>query len=71
MAFWNRPEAYADPIVQAGMSWLALLPETARRRGAERLLADIGSGEWDRRHGHLRALDRFDGGYRLAICGAA
>ena len=25
-AFWCRPEAYTDPAVQAGMSWLAQLP---------------------------------------------
>ena len=29
-AFWARPEAYLDPDVQAGMSWLALLPPEAR-----------------------------------------
>lgn len=70
VAFWNRPEAYADPAVQAGMSFLALLPDGVRRRGGDQLLADIASGEWDRRHGHLRHETTFDGGYRLAICGA-
>lgn len=66
-AFWARPEAYADPTVQAGMSWLALLPAEVRERGAARLLADLASGEWDRCHGHIRQLDQFDGGYRIAI----
>lgn len=68
-AFWARPEAYADPRVQAGMSWLALLPESQRRSGGERLLADLASGEWDRRHGHLRERGSFDGGYRIAVAG--
>ncbi len=67
VAFWARPEAYADPTVQAGISCLALLPGEARELGAARLLADLASGEWDRRHGHLRHLDEFDGGYRIAI----
>ena len=68
-AFWCRPEAYTDPTVQAGMSWLALLPDEARVRGSQRLAADLASGEWERRHGHLRELDEFDGGYRIAIAG--
>ena len=66
-AFWARPEAYLDPEVQAGMSWLALLNPEARRRGSERLAADLTSGAWDRRHGHLRGEQTYDGGYRLAI----
>ena len=69
VAFWARPEAYLDPAVQAGMSWLALLPDEARRRGTERLRRDLTSGEWDRRHGHLRTQAAYDGGYRIAIAG--
>lgn len=66
-AFWARPEAYLDPQVQAGMSWLALLTPEARQRGSERLASDLASGIWDRRYGHLRRLPTYDGGYRLAI----
>jgi SAM-dependent methyltransferase len=66
-AFWARPEEYLNPEVQAGMSWLAMLPERDRQRGAARLRADLRSGEWDRRHGHLRQGNAFDGGYRIAI----
>jgi SAM-dependent methyltransferase len=67
VAFWARPEAYMNPEVQAGMSWLAMLPQRERQRGAARLGADLRSGDWDRRHGHLRERDTFDGGYRIAI----
>jgi SAM-dependent methyltransferase len=66
-AFWARPEAYLDPDVQAGMSWLALLPEDALKRGSERLADDLASGAWERRFGHLRRLDSYDAGYRIAI----
>ena len=66
-AFWARPEAYTDPEVQAGMSWLALLTPDARQRGWERLVADLATGAWDERHGHLRRLLTYDGGYRIAI----
>jgi SAM-dependent methyltransferase len=69
-AYWARPEAYTDPVVQAGMSWLALLSEEARQRGSRQLADDLASGAWDRRHGHLRRQDSYDGGYRIAIAGS-
>lgn len=66
-AFWARPDAYLDPEVQAGMSWLAMLPEVDRQRGTAQLQADLESGAWDARHGHLREQREYDGGYRIAI----
>ncbi len=68
-AYWARPEAYTDPVVQAGMSWLALLPAAVRQRGSTQLAADLASGIWEQRYGHLRHQDTFDGGYRIAIAG--
>ena len=68
-AYYGRPEAYLDPDVQAGMSWLALLPDEVRAAGSERLSADLASGAWDRRLGHLRELPELDVGYRLVIAG--
>lgn len=65
--YWARPEAYLDPTVQAGMSWLALLTPEARRAGTVRLAADLTSGRWERHHGDLRSQDDFDGGLRIAI----
>jgi SAM-dependent methyltransferase len=67
VAYYGRPEAYLRPEVQEGMSWLARLPPDVRRRGADRLAADLASGEWDRRFGALREQEWFDGGYRIAI----
>jgi hypothetical protein len=64
-AFWSRPEAYLDVRVQQGMSWLAQLPAHVLADGSARLATDLRSGEWDRRHGHLRDLAELDGGYRL------
>ena len=64
-AFWGRPEAYLDPQVQQGMSWLAQLPAEVLARGTARLSADLRSGDWDRRHRHLRQLEELDVGYRL------
>jgi SAM-dependent methyltransferase len=67
--YWRRPEAYIDPVVQAGISGLARLAPEVRRRGTERLRADLESGAWDARHGHLRALAELDVGYRLIVAG--
>jgi len=49
------------------MSALALIPEADRADGMRRLRADLDSGEWDRRWGHLRALDELDLGYRVVV----
>ena len=68
-AFWARPEAYLDPDVLAGMSGMRLLDPAVRERGLARLRADLKSGEWERRHGHLRGLDELDLGYRLVVAG--
>ena len=61
--------AYLDPIVQEGMSCFAQLDPDIRRRGTERLRADLESGAWDERHGHLRELPEIDMGYRLLVAG--
>jgi SAM-dependent methyltransferase len=68
--YWSRPEAYVDPDVQAGISGLARLEPDVRERATERLRADLASGAWDARHGHLRALTELDVGYRLIVAGA-
>ena len=67
--FWNRPEAYTDPAVQAGISGLARLDPDVRARATEHLRADLASGAWDARYGHLRGLTELDVGYRLLRAG--
>ncbi len=64
-AYWRRPRAYLDPQIWRPMSALALIPETDRADGMRRLQADLDSGGWDRRWGHLLALDELDLGYRV------
>ncbi len=68
--YWNRPEAYVDPDVQAGISCLALLDAEVLARGTERLRADLASGAWDARHGYLRTLPERDFGYVLVVAGS-
>ena len=66
-AYWRRPDAYLDPGVRASISALARLDEATVRPIVERLAADLRSGDWDRRYGHLRALEEIDLGYRLVV----
>jgi SAM-dependent methyltransferase len=64
-AFYARPEALLDPEVRSAQSvWAFVSPETVDR-GLERLRADLASGAWDARHGHLRAQPEYIGAMRL------
>jgi SAM-dependent methyltransferase len=69
--YWNRPEAYLDPVVRAGMSSFAQLDRAVEARGVERLRSALESGAWDARHGALRTKREHDLGYRIVIAGGA
>jgi hypothetical protein len=56
-----------DPAVRAGMSTLAAADGDVVAAGIGRLAADLASGEWDGRYGHLRRMDELDLGYRLVV----
>lgn len=64
-AFWARPEAYLDPAVRAGMSGMRAMDQDVVEAAVLRLAADLESGAWDARHGHLRGRDELDLGYRV------
>jgi SAM-dependent methyltransferase len=64
-AFWARPEAYLDPGIRAGMSGMRAMDPDVVEAAMARLAADLESGAWDRRHGHLRAQAELDLGYRV------
>ena len=66
-AYWRRPEAYLDPAVRAGMSGFAALDGDVMARGVANLEADLKSGVWESRFGHLRSIDALDAGYRLLV----
>ncbi len=66
-AFWARPEAYLDPVVREGMSGMRALDQAVVGRAMARLEADLHSGSWDERHGHLRERSELDLGYRLIV----
>jgi SAM-dependent methyltransferase len=64
-ALWDRPELFLDPAVLRSSSLWHSLPPESIERGQQRLRADLESGRWDERHGHLRALPELDIGLRL------
>lgn len=66
-AYWRRPEAYLDSSVRAGISGFALLDQQVVAQGIARLKADLDSGAWEQRFGHLRQLDALDVCYRLLV----
>lgn len=66
-AYWARPEAYLEPAVRAGMSAVRNLDPAEIDAGMDRLRADLASGAWDERYGHLRTMPELDLGYRLLV----
>jgi SAM-dependent methyltransferase len=64
-AYWQRPEAYLDEEVRAGISAFSRLPSIDRQ--LERLGCDLASGDWERRNASLRHRADLDVGYRLVI----
>ncbi|GAA5189634.1 methyltransferase domain-containing protein [Rugosimonospora acidiphila] len=66
-AFYARPERFLDPRVRAAQSAWGFVDETATARAVERLRADLDSGAWDRRFGHLRTQPEFVGSLRLLV----
>jgi SAM-dependent methyltransferase len=65
IALWDRPEWLLDPEVRRASSIWHRMPPDAAERGLERLEADLESGRWDEKHGHLRTLPELDVGLRL------
>jgi ubiquinone/menaquinone biosynthesis C-methylase UbiE len=62
---WDRPERFLEPeTLRASSLWHQLSPEMIAR-GQEHLRADLASGRWDEKHGHLRTLPELDIGLRL------
>ena len=64
-ALWARPEMlFEEEVVRPMWVWQSI-SEDSRRAGRERLAADLQSGAWDERYGHLREKPELDVGLRL------
>jgi SAM-dependent methyltransferase len=64
-AYWRRPQAYLDSAARSGMS--GFIGVSGIDDGLLRLRADLESGDWAHRFGHLVNCDTLDIGYRLVI----
>lgn len=67
LAIWDRPEMHLDPDVRRASSSWHHMDQDEIDRGLENLAADIESGRWDERNGHLRIQPELDVGLRLLI----
>jgi SAM-dependent methyltransferase len=66
-ALWDRPELHLDPEVRRASSVWHLTAPAETERGLATLEADLASGAWDERHGHLRTAPELDVGLRLVV----
>jgi SAM-dependent methyltransferase len=66
-ALWARPELLFDDDMMRPMWVWQGISEGARKAGRERLAADLESGTWERRYGHLRQRPELDVGLRLVV----
>ncbi|HVR62924.1 MAG TPA: class I SAM-dependent methyltransferase [Polyangia bacterium] len=67
VAFYARPEALLDARVRRYQSAWSFLAPGVEDRIVEHLAADLASGQWDARHGHLRALPAIKCQLRLVV----
>jgi SAM-dependent methyltransferase len=66
-ALWARPELVLTDEVRASTSGFARMDPAQEQDSVARLAADLESGTWDDRHGHLRDIGELDVGLRLVI----
>ena len=67
LSFWSRPEALLDPGARRATSGFARMDDEEEQVIVDRLAADLASGAWDERYGHLRSLSELDVGLRLVV----
>ncbi len=65
--YWNRPERYLEPDVQAGMSCFAQMETAELDQGMARLRRELADGTWDAKYGNLRIQAEVDLGYRVLV----
>lgn len=66
-AYYGRPEALTDPTIRAAQSSWSFGDADDVTRGVQRLAADLASGAWDERYGHLRTQPNYAGSLRLVV----
>ncbi|MFE2141174.1 class I SAM-dependent methyltransferase [Streptomyces sp. NPDC059456] len=60
-AYYGRPEMLLDPAARQACSAWSFVDDGVRERFTTRLRADLDSGAWDERFGHLRSRPFYEG----------
>lgn len=66
-AYYGRPERFLEPAVRKSQSAWGFVTPAEEERIVARLAADLASGAWDAKHGHLRTQPWFEGAVRLIV----
>ncbi len=66
-AYYGRPERLLDPAVRQACSAWSFVDAAVVDRFTSLLQHDLESGEWERRHGHLRRQAFFEGSLKLLV----
>ncbi len=66
-SFWAHPERVLDERARNATSGFARAAQMVVDRIVEEVGTDLASGEWEKRHGSLRALSEYDAGLRLVV----
>lgn len=66
-AFWAHPEWVADPDARNATSGFSRQHPAVVQRVVRAVAADLASGRWDQRHGHLRDRSSLDVGLRMIV----
>jgi SAM-dependent methyltransferase len=66
-AYYGRPEAFLEAEARLACSSWSLVPEETVQLFVDWLSADLASGKWDEKYGHLRSQPFFDGPLRLIV----
>lgn len=66
-AYYGRPERMLEPEVRAAQSAWGFIARPEIDAFVATLSDDLESGEWDRRNGHLRSRETYDGSLRLVV----
>jgi SAM-dependent methyltransferase len=66
-SFYGRPEAMLEPAVRRAQSAWSFVDDAAQARFVAKLSADLESGAWDERFGHLRTQPEFESSMRVLV----
>jgi SAM-dependent methyltransferase len=67
-AYYGRPEGLLDPGARQACSAWSFVDAAVTERFVANLSAELASGAWNAKYGHLRTQPAFEGALRLVVC---